>query len=91
MWALRKGPDDGPALYGVMRREEDVMSTYKVIEVIGTSATSWASPDMREWHVVPWRQHGEVPVGPARFQGGDEGPVLRGRRTLWRALALAGQ
>ena len=26
---------------GVMRDEEDVMSTYKVIEVIGTSATSW--------------------------------------------------
>jgi dodecin len=24
-----------------MRREEDVMSTYKVIEVIGTSDTSW--------------------------------------------------
>jgi dodecin len=24
-----------------MRREEDVMSTYKVIEVIGTSTTSW--------------------------------------------------
>jgi magnesium-transporting ATPase (P-type)/flavin-binding protein dodecin len=31
----------GPALYDAMRREEDVMSTYKVIEVIGTSATSW--------------------------------------------------
>jgi dodecin len=28
-------------LYGVIRYEEDVMSTYKVIEVIGTSATSW--------------------------------------------------
>ena len=27
--------------YGVMRHEKDVMSTYKVIEVIGTSATSW--------------------------------------------------
>jgi hypothetical protein len=27
------------------------------------------------------------PVGPARFQGDDEGPVLRGRRTLWPALS----
>jgi dodecin len=28
-------------LYIAIRREEDAMSTYKVIEVIGTSATSW--------------------------------------------------
>jgi flavin-binding protein dodecin len=25
----------------LLRHEEDVMSTYKVIEIIGTSATSW--------------------------------------------------
>jgi hypothetical protein len=61
-----------------MRREADVMSICKVIKVIGTSATSWPSPDMREWHVVPWR-HREVPVGPARFRDNDEGPVLRGQ------------
>ena len=35
------GPGRWASLYGVMRHEEDVMSTYKVIEVIGTSATSW--------------------------------------------------
>ena len=28
-------------MYGVMRREEEVVSTCKVIEVIGASAMSW--------------------------------------------------
>ena len=39
-------------------------------------------PEMQEWLVVPCR-HREVPVGPARFLGDDESPVVRGRRTLW--------
>ena len=40
MW--RDGKARTPtALHGVMRDEEDVMSVYKLIEVIGTSATSW--------------------------------------------------
>jgi hypothetical protein len=29
----------------------------------------------------------EVSVGPAWFRGNDEGPVVRGRRTLWPALS----
>jgi dodecin len=38
---VRVGLAAGPAWDAVMGGEEDVMSTYKVIEVIGTSATSW--------------------------------------------------
>jgi hypothetical protein len=48
------------------------------------------SPEMQEWLVVPCR-HREIPVDPARFQDDDEGPVVRGRRTLWPAFAFAGQ
>jgi hypothetical protein len=81
MLAQRQGPDTGPALQGVMRREEDVMSTCKVIEVIGTSATSWPSPDMRNGS----SSRGGTVRSPSARLGScdDEGPVLRGRRTLW--------
>lgn len=36
------------------------------------------------WPVTAWRSS-------ARFPGDDEGPVLRGSRTLWAVLTFAGQ
>jgi dodecin len=41
MWRGRKVRTPGPASARRDGRKEDVMSTYKVIEVIGTSASSW--------------------------------------------------
>src|SRR5512142_2980389 len=40
-FGVAAGLGTGPAWHVAMRSEETLMSTYKVIEVIGTSATSW--------------------------------------------------
>ena len=53
------------------------MSICNVIEVIGTSATSWPSPDMRNG--MSSRGSVRSLVGAAWFRDDDEGPVFAGQ------------